>query len=185
MTHTAGRDDITVVLILVCIAWVVVFGCIIADVPDELTKGVCDKMSGLERDHCYQYLARTEHDPEYCEQIVNPGPRSKCYIYLGYCGELSKQATGDGAYTYYDCIQWMGVEAHSISMCNEIGEGLRFGSNDLNPKGVSRQTCIDLATENCGHIGQDACEDPFSRNNLTKKYCVAGKLDMGRCVPDT
>lgn len=160
-------------------------GCTQYDFADELTEGVCDHMSGLDRDHCYQYLARVMHEPKYCEEIMHPGPWSKCYVYIGYCGELKKQATGDGAYTYYDCIQYMAVKSHSLLLCNTIEEGIRSGSNDLNPRGVSRQTCIDMATEDCGHIGQVACEDPFSKNSLTKKYCVFGKLDMGRCVADT
>ena len=185
MALMAGGKGAPVGLAVLCLVFAWLSGCAGYDFADQLTEGVCDQMPGLDRDHCYQYLARVEHEPKYCEEIHNPGPWSKCYVYLGYCSELAKQATGDGAYTYYDCIQYMAVRAHSVSLCNTIDEGLRSGSNDLNPRGVSRQTCIDLATGDCGHIGQVACEDLFSKNTLTNKYCVFGKLDMGRCVADT
>jgi hypothetical protein len=56
-----------------------------------------------------------------------------------------------------------------------------WNRNDLNPTGISKETCIKRVTENCGHIGQNACFD----NNYKKDYCVEGWVGSGKCAPDS
>lgn len=165
---------------IVCCALVITAGCSFTE--DLLSEGLCDKMSGLDRDHCFQQLARDVRDSEYCAKIENAGPRSKCYIYLNECDKLGLLATGDGAYTRYDCLQYMAVEYRSVDYCREKLKDYTSGNrNDLNPTGIGMDTCIQRATEHCGRIGQLACYDGI----YNKVYCVTGKVSQGNCIAET
>lgn len=180
MARVAGGLGALVCLVLLSIAMMAAAGCTGKEAGDTLAEGVCEKLSGLDRDHCYQNLARSTNNRDLCFEIQNPGPKSKCLIYLMDCFELSEKATGDGAYTRYDCYQYRAVQLQSVEICESyIEEGYRSGGNDLNPGGVSRNICIERVTENCGHIGQNVCRD----KNKNQNYCLYGMMDMGKCVP--
>ena len=90
-------------------------------------------------------------------------------------------ATGDGAYTKYDCYQYKAIQDRSVRLCEEyLDVYSSYNRNDLNPTGISKETCIKRVTEKCGHIGQNACFD----NYYKKDYCVEGWIGTGKCVPD-
>lgn len=166
--------------VLIIMAFSVIAGCLVPDVGIVLSEDVCEKMSGLDRDHCYLNVARAKDNPEICEKINNPGPRSKCSVYLGTCSDLSWQATGDGAYTSYDCAQYRAINYGSVKLCeDDIRDFKSANRNDLNPTGISQDICIKRVTENCGNIGQTVCFDKYYKYN----FCVYGMMDMGKCVP--
>ncbi len=119
MVWMVGEWRVLFCLVLITIAFSVTAGCVIPGVKIVLSEEVCEKMSGLDRDHCYQNVARAEGDSKICENIHNPGPWSKCLIYTGDCSQLSSQATGDGAYTRYDCYQYLAIEYGSVKICEE------------------------------------------------------------------
>lgn len=180
MAWITGTANGTVIPALLCLALVITAGCSFSE--DLLSEGLCDRMSGLDRDHCFQQLAKDQGSSEYCAKIENAGPKSKCYIYLDDCSRLNLLATGDGAYTRYDCYQYLAVQYHSVDYCRERLKDYTSGNrNDLNPTGISMDTCIQRATEYCGHIGQISCYDVF----YNKAYCVTGKESQGNCVAET
>jgi len=182
MVWMVGEWRVLLCLVLITIAFSVTAGCEVLDAEIMLSEEVCEKMSGLDRDHCYQTVARAQGDPDICENINNPGPKSKCYIYLGQCSELRSLATGDGAYTRYDCYQYRAIEYGSVKLCEEDIEDYKSANrNDLNPTGISQDICIKRVTENCGNIGQPVCYDKWKQYN----FCVSGMMDMGKCVPKT
>lgn len=178
----AGKRVGLVCLLLISMAASVISGCLVPDVGIVLTEDICEKMSGKERDHCFLNVARGKDDPAICQKIEDPGPRSKCSVYLGTCGDLSWQATGDGAYTKYDCYQYQAISYGSIRLCEDLLHDIvSYNRNDLNPRGVSQAICVERVAENCGHIGQKVCYDRYYKNN----YCVYGMMDNGQCVPRT
>jgi hypothetical protein len=186
MARMAGDWNSLICLALLSIMVMLTSGCIhnmwLSDQYDTITENVCEKMSGMERDHCYQYAARVLSDKAQCDKINHPGPKSKCRIYLRDCSNKDMQwnSTGDGAYTKNDCLQYNAIQYQSIKFCEEMQSGYGSGYNDLNPGRVSRETCIQRVTEKCGHIGQEACNDKLRQSN----YCVEGQMDRGQCVPE-
>ena len=182
MAWMAGERGAVVCLGLICIILAMTAGCSVInsfaqeDTPEEN----CLKKSGIDRDHCYKNLAVISRNSTFCEKIEDPGPKSKCYLELGLCNKLFSQATGDGAYTRFDCYQFTAIKYNSIKMCNEFLYGYKSqNTNDLNPTGVSKEICINRITEICGHIGQNACFDAYEY----KHYCVEGAVEAGKCVP--
>lgn len=175
MACIAGEKGAVVCLGIVCIAASLIAGCTVTDTGFALTEEVCEKLSGLDRDHCYQQVAVSQGWPVLCEKIEHPGPRSKCLLYLGQCRELNKLATGDGAYTSYDCWQYNAEKGTSIRLCEEaIGTYVSSNRNDLNPSGISKEICIKRVTAKCGHIGQEVCVDHWNGDKL---FCVEGRVD--------
>lgn len=182
MVRNEGERVAWIPLGLVCILVVATAGCSVMDTGTALSEGICEKLSGLDRDHCYQAVARAQNNPELCAKIEGAGPKSKCYLYLGLCDMLGARATGDGAYTMFDCWQYRAISLGSVKVCEEYLEEYRSGNrNDLNPDGVSREICIRRVTEHCGHAGQNACYD--KRNELY--YCVNGTRIADRCEADS
>lgn len=182
MARMLEKTEALLVLALLCGAMMTTSGCTGKAAGFVLAESACERLSGFDRDHCYQYLARVEKDTELCEKIENRGPWSKCHIYLGDCLDLPMRATGDGAYTRYDCGQYLAVERQSVDLCEyTFKEGYRGGPNDLNPKGTSLEICIEAVTKNCGQIGENVCWD----KETNKKYCMYGMIDMGKCIAKT
>ena len=114
--------------------------------------GLCEQISGKDRDYCYQNIARFSGNALLCGKIEEPGPKSKCRIFIAewwkrgsWCDPLSRQSTGNGAYTYYDCVQYLAVKLNDPKLCENIGQDISSEGNDLNEKGVSLTICIDLA----------------------------------------
>ena len=161
----------------------------------ESLGGVCELISGEDQDHCYQYIARFSGNAILCGKIEEAGPRSKCRIFVAewwkkgsWCNPLARQSTGNGSYTYYDCIQYLAVKFKDPGLCDSIGQDISAAGNDLNEQGVSMTRCIDLAGTSCGHIGQNACISLESRlapdGKLMKEisYCLEGRNIGERCV---
>ena len=161
----------------------------------ESLGGVCELISGEDQDHCYQYIARFSGNAIVCGKIEEAGPRSKCRIFVAewwkkgsWCNPLARQSTGNGSYTYYDCIQYLAVKFKDPGLCDSIGRDISAAGNDLNEQGVSMTRCIDLAGTSCGHIGQNACISLESRlapdGKLMKEisYCLEGRNLDDRCV---
>ncbi|MDD1695605.1 MAG: hypothetical protein LUQ54_01775 [Methanoregula sp.] len=179
MVWIVGEWRVLLCLVLITMAFSVIAGCQASDIGFVLTPEVCEKMSGLDRDHCYQNVARAKGDPELCREINNPGPRSKCFVYLGKCEELGRQATGDGAYTFYDCAQYRAIEYGSVQMCeNDLSHFRSENRNDLNPTGISEGTCKERVLKNCGSYGMNVCYDKF----YNMEYCEYGVKENGKCV---
>lgn len=179
MTRERGA---VVCLVMICIILTMTAGCSVIDgfTQGDTPEESCLKMFGIDRDHCYKNLAVKSRNSTFCEKIENPVPNSKCYLELGLCNKLFSQATGDGAYTRFDCYQYMAINYRSIKMCDEFLYGYEsHNTNDLNPTGVSKEICIKRITENCGHIAQNACFDAYENNH----YCVEGAVESGKCVP--
>jgi hypothetical protein len=183
MALMAGEWGAVVCLGIVCIMMVMTAGCSYAMYTSgDMTEEDCLRVSGIDRDHCYKNLAVSRGNSTLCGKIEDPGPKSKCYLELGECGRLSFQATGDGAYTKYDCYQYKAIQDRSVRLCEEyLDVYVSWNRNDLNPTGVSKETCIKRVTEKCGHIGQNACFDYYYK----KDYCVEGWIGSGKCVPDS
>lgn len=182
MEQNAGEPGAGFLLCLICVLVVVTAGCSVMDTGTGLSEGICEKLSGLDRDHCYQTVARAQNNPALCAKIEGAGPKSKCYLYLGLCDQLGARATGDGAYTMFDCWQYRAISLGSVRVCEEYLAEYRSGNrNDLNPEGVSREICIRRVTEHCGHPGQSACYD--KRNGIL--YCVNGTRISDRCEADS
>lgn len=161
----------------------------------ESLGGGCEQLSSENRDSCYLHIARFSGNALLCGKIGEAGPKSKCRIYIAewwkkgsWCDPLSRQFFGDSTYTYYDCIEYLAVKFKDPRLCDNIGQDISGGGNDLNEKGVSLTKCIDLAGSSCGQIGQNACssiEPPLSpAGNLIGEinYCLEGQNSGGRCV---
>jgi len=159
----------------------------------ESLGGVCEQISGEDRDHCYQYIARFSGNALLCGKIDEAGPRSKCRIFVAewwkkgsWCNPLSRQLTGNGSYTYYDCIQYLAVKFKDPGLCDIIGQDISAAGNDLNEQGVSLTKCIDLAGTSCGHIGQNACTsiEPLlaPEGKSMGNYCLEGRNSGEKCV---
>ncbi len=169
---------------IVCIMLVILQQDVIRQVcaSGDITEKNCERVSGIGRDHGYKNLAVNRGNSTLCEKVEDPGPKSKCYLELGEGSRHRFQATADGAYTKYDCYQYNAIQDRSVRLCEEyLDVYVSWSRNDLNPTGVSKETCIKRVTENCGHIGQNACFD----NHYKKDYCVEGWVGSGKCVPDT
>jgi hypothetical protein len=182
MALMAGERGAVVCLGMVCIMLVMTAGCGAITsrwAQEDLTEKDCLEKSGIDRDHCYKNLAVTSNNSTLCEKIEDPGPNSKCYLELGLCNKLFSQATGDGAYTKYDCYQYKAISKESITLCEDLLKGYESQStNDLNPNGISKEICIKKITKNCGHLGQNACHDKYYQ----KDYCVEGVVETFKCV---
>jgi hypothetical protein len=159
----------------------------------ESLGGVCEQISGEDRDHCYQYIARFSGNALLCGKIDEAGPRSKCRIFVAewwkkgsWCNPLSRQLIGNGSYTYYDCIQYLAVKFKDPGLCDIIGQDISAAGNDLNEQGVSLTKCFDLASTSCGHIGQNACTsiEPLlaPEGKRMGNYCLEGRNSGERCV---
>jgi hypothetical protein len=170
---------VMVCLGMVCIMLVMTAGCsdaiIDAFFPSkEMSEEDCERETGIDRDHCYKNLAKRIGNATLCKKIVDPGPNSKCYLELGRCDKLFSQATGDGAYTKFDCYQYKAIQDQSVRLCEEyLDVYSSYNRNDLNPTGVSKEICIKRVTEKCGHIGQNACFDWYYK----EEYCVEGQTE--------
>lgn len=192
MAQGAGGRGALVCLVLLMIAVMTFAGCTGKEAGEALAEGACEKLSGLDRDHCYQQIAKFNGDGKLCEKIEHPGPKSKCFIYAAettnfgyYCNKLGKLASGDGAYTFYDCVQYLAVQWQDPQLCKGLKGLGQSGSNDLNPKGISEKTCLDLAGKTCGKIGQKACVDREMSSVSTNYYCMEGEEIGGMCNPTT
>lgn len=201
MARMAGGLGALVCLALLSIAMMAAAGCTGKEAGDTLSEGVCEKLSGLDRDHCYQQIAKFNGDGKLCEKIEHPGPKSKCIIFVEElmtgrerpwlvspgqrCFLLDSKSSMDGSYTRGDCYQYLAVAWQDPKFCdNLLKYDLAGGSNDLNKQGVSYDTCVRLAGADCGHIGQPACLDRLDLNLQTQKYCLEGQMDRGKCVPE-
>lgn len=168
------------------------------EISGQVADAVCERLSGMDHDHCFQQIAKVSSNPLLCEKIDHPGPKSKCTIFVEElmeererpwivqpgqrCYLLQTKSSGDGAYTMGDCFQYLAVAWQDPLLCdNLLKNDLKGGSNDLNKQGVSYDTCVRLAGARCGHIGQPACLD---RNLQNQKYCLEGQMDRGNCVPE-
>ena len=161
----------------------------------ESLGGLCEHISGEDRGHCYQYIARFSGNALLCGKIEEAGSRSKCRIFVAawwkkgsWCNPLSRQPTGNDSYTYYDCIQYLAVKFKDPGLCDFIGQDISALGNDLNEQGVSLTKCIDLAGTSCGHIGQNSCTSiepllaPEGKRMGEISYCLEGRNSGERCV---
>ncbi|HSQ92995.1 MAG TPA: hypothetical protein VLL74_01715, partial [Methanoregula sp.] len=166
-------------------------GCTGKDAGETLAGGVCDQLSGKDRDHCYQQIAKFNGDINLCREVEGAGPKTKCVIFVAettkdakLCQGLPIVHTGSGAYLYYDCVQYSAVALNDPELCDMLGHDYtdRTG-NDLNPKGVDIDTCQYLASSQCGLVGKAGCVATSDLNgNQGARYCLEGELSNGRCI---
>jgi hypothetical protein len=104
---------------------------------------------GETRDHCYQKLAVESDNIDYCNQIEQAGPASKCYIFLAeknsyYCGVMEHMPWygKQGAYDSATCYQNIAQKTKFGDYCIEIPGGYSSSGNDLAPGGVSAYRCF-------------------------------------------
>jgi hypothetical protein len=117
----AKGKEATVCLGIVCIMLVFTAGCNYARYPSgDMTEKDCERVSGIDREHCYKNLIVNRGNSTLCEKVEDPGPKSKSYLELGECSRLSFQATWDGAYTKYDCYQYKAIQERSVRLCDEF-----------------------------------------------------------------
>jgi len=166
---------ITLVILAGCLGEGIEAGC--AAVPDK--------------DHCYQYAAVEQGNPDVCDKIVRDAPRSKCFVMIArdttnktICERITP---GEGTYDKEDCYQLIALETKDVAYCNLISKEYHSSGNDLNNRGVSNEYCRKQIENTCSMIGDNCCWNcPFTYPLEPCGYCVGEKLSCnttkGKCV---
>ena len=162
---------------------VMVFGAGCSEVGEK----ACEALSGDDRDHCYQNIAKTTGDSSLCDKIEGAGPASKCFAYVANVnGEFSSCASmtekpwygNYEAYRREDCILYVARSGNCPDCCQLISNEYRSPATDLNPyMEVTRDTCLEMTQ--CGKPGELACRQ-FTGARLAPRgepgsfYCKTG-----------
>lgn len=147
---------------------------IIASGCTEMGEDACGALSGRDRDHCYQNMAKITGNLELCKKVEGGGPASKCYAYVaGLNGEISTCVAMENmpwhhdteAYRWQDCVMYAARTSNCPDFCDYL-ESYKGQATDLNPyMTVSLESC--RKNINCGQSGQPACRTGSGRSVTT------------------
>ena len=117
----------------------------------------CEALSGRDKDHCYQNIAKITGNLELCNKIEGPGPASKCYAYVaGLNGEISTcmnmpsmpWSRDTESYRWADCILYVARTTNCPEFCETLLQ-YEGGATDLSP-GVTVSQKYCKASIKCG-----------------------------------
>ena len=152
----------------------------------EAGEKACEALSGSDKDHCYQNLARASGDDSLCDKIAGAGPASKCFAYIAsdqenliICETIEEMPWHHDreAYRYQDCILYVARNNNCPECCSAISQDYYGSATDLNPyMEVTRAKCISNIP--CGKSGQPACRSASgggvnSRGTPGAYYCYS------------
>lgn len=139
-------------------------GCSFDSAVAEVESWGCGAMGEEKADHCWQDAGVRSSDSSYCEKIVDPAPKSKCYLRIAgkvgktsYCEDMP---SGKWAYSKEECYQLVAVKQKDTEACYKISDTYSKSRSDMTTSGVSgvsREECDEEARKYCGNEDQKCC----------------------------
>ncbi|MFH1408734.1 MAG: hypothetical protein ABIH34_02405 [Nanoarchaeota archaeon] len=146
---------------------------------------MCDEVME-DKDHCYKDAATRFNEEGYCEKIVDPAPKSKCYLELagamGNFGLCEKMPPGPGAYDKPQCYMLIAIYYKDPKMCEKMGDYQHSSGNDVTPGPINREACLDKIYGKCGSEGGSCCADGSCDTSLKCVEVYAQPSSIKRCA---